>query len=113
MSDPALAGVATLGRIRDLHKSKMAAIEIGSNSKVAITLDIIQLEGRFWCLQKGIYTENIMHRLKKIVVLQGSHKKNCRYFDPAKYSAGCRFRENCAENVMLGVRTYFVHTIHF
>ena len=44
MSDPALAGVATLGRISDLHKSKMAAIKIGSNSKVAITFDIIQLE---------------------------------------------------------------------
>ena len=45
MSDPALAGVATPGKIRDLHKSKMAAIEIGSNGKVAITFDIIQLEG--------------------------------------------------------------------
>ena len=38
MLDPALVGVATLGRIRDLHKSKMAAIEIGSNGKVAITI---------------------------------------------------------------------------
>ena len=45
MSDPALAGVATLGRIRDLHKSKIAAIEIGSNGKVAITFDIIMSEG--------------------------------------------------------------------
>ena len=45
MSDPALAGVATLGRIRDLHKSKMTTIEIESNSKVEITFDIIQLEG--------------------------------------------------------------------
>ena len=44
MSDPPLAGWATLGRIRDLHKSKMAAIEIWPNSKVAITLDIIQVE---------------------------------------------------------------------
>ena len=61
MSDPPLAGVATLGRIRDLHKSKMAAIEIGSNSKVAITFDIIQLEG---CWAAII--------------------RNGRYFDPAK-----------------------------
>ena len=39
--------------------------------------------------------------------------KNGRYFDPTKYPAGCRFRENCAENVMLGVRTYFVHSLQY
>ena len=32
---------------------------------------------------------------------------------PVKSPAGCRFRENCAKNVMLCVRTYIVHTIHY
>ena len=41
MSDPSFAGVATLGRIYDIHKSYMAATEI----KITITLDIIELEG--------------------------------------------------------------------
>ena len=37
-------GVATLGRIREPHKSKMAATKTRSNLKTAITLDIITLE---------------------------------------------------------------------
>ena len=48
MSDPSFAGVATLGRIRDLHKSKMAATETRSNRKISIALYKITLERWSW-----------------------------------------------------------------
>ena len=45
--------------VDDLHKAFMAATEIESNRKSAITFDMIELEGRLWCQRKVINTLNV------------------------------------------------------
>ena len=62
----------------------------------------------------GRYLPRECHAWVKIVVLLSIHYSKWSIFRPGKI-AGFRFRENCAENVMLGVWTwaYIVHTIIF
>ena len=63
--------------------------------------------------ERYLHSECHVCVFKKVLSCWTAIIQNGRYFDPAKQPAGSRFRENCAENVMLGVRTYIVHTIHF
>ena len=66
MSDPSFAGVATLGRIRDLHKSKMAATETRSNRKISITLYKITLERWSWAGSMVRYIHIECHKCAEI-----------------------------------------------